>query len=696
MFTGGEASRSWNSELDDFWQEQLQRRPEVRILNKYAAVMAYIRVGLKGIGALALLWAIVVLLGGFVSDLKDEDFVALAIIGFVQAAGLFDAMGDDRFAYFGELLATLKWKIRIRSSGKRHHGSTHHGRLWLNKKIRFLVFKIIRIIVFFVHSPVMMFTIGGPIVCVIISENRIAKQDDNASKANLKPALNIFYYISLAHGALCLLYIYVELAADLMLVKIVSRQYGLSNEVLDNYLQETKQMCVNNPTSTDNWNLITYGAGLLDSQLPEDCTFGGRVLTMLIDQDIPVPITWLLIRSTRQRVQRLIGILAWRSPAEREMRWLAARIVEHLAGHLNLAQFPGALECISSLFDTSSLNNGDQEALHLPFAIGRSKLRKRKGFLTELLADGPPEDIDGNIKVPRSLLANIVGACDELVHKKFGAGKNGVTLEKDSEQMENSEGIDEDLVLPGLRILANLAHDRHNCTLIYNSKDLLSRVIAPVSSNKLVEDVKSNAAWTKIVDGSLKVLSRLMGSPGSTCQDMCSLITNDSNAVNNLEAILDIDIKSNSSIIELKMGAIEVLTQLVLHHQDFSAMGRREKLIERALHIFLTNDWMGDYLKDEKNKIDKPTTSSQQNTVVNNVNRASAKEKMAEHDAEAHVQKKMKKAKETAIRLKEKAGEALAMLSSDSEAIKSFTGCDDDLHVLLNSSTPKSRPLNVK
>ena len=77
-----------DDEVDAFSEEELAQRPEVRIINKYAVVLAYIRMGLKGIGALALLWATVVLLGGFVSTLNMKDFEYLTIIAFVQAAGL--------------------------------------------------------------------------------------------------------------------------------------------------------------------------------------------------------------------------------------------------------------------------------------------------------------------------------------------------------------------------------------------------------------------------------------------------------------------------------------------------------------------------------------------------------------------------------------------------------------------------------
>ncbi|KAM0841090.1 hypothetical protein ACQ4PT_059228 [Festuca glaucescens] len=690
--------------LDASWVEEHRRRPEVRIINKYAVLVAFIRIGLKGIGALALLWATVVLLGGFVSDLKEKDFWSLTIIAFIQAAGLSDAIGDGRFAFFGKWIVSLIRKIKSREH------TQLPMRQWLKRQIHLLGLKMIHITMFVIFSPAAYFAVVGPAICVVLSAFRIAKQDygiaeGGSEKANLKPALNLFYYISLAHGATYVLFMKLESAADEELVDIVSRHHGLSPEVLDEYLQETKQMCVNNPASTTGWNLITYGAGLLDSPLPDDYASGGRVLVMLIDQDIPVPITRLLIRSPRQRIQKLIGTLAWKSPAEREMRWLAARIVEHLAGHLNLAQFQGALECISSLLTTSRYNNDYQEALSLPFKIGHSKPGKRTNFLKDILAGFGAEDEDVNLKVRKDLTVIILGICLEWICKKFCAPANGSTL-KDSKQRENSKQTDEELVLPGLRILENLAHDRHNCTSIYNKKDLLSKIVAPISSKKLLEDIKTNASWTKVVDGALKLVGRLMSSSGSTGEKMCRLVANDINTVNNLEAILDMDMKSNSSIIELQMRTIELLTQLALHHPANSVKGRRESLVKRVLHIFITEDWMEDYLKVEKTKIDKLITSRQNTSsrqsirtrldnLVKKVNGARKKEKMGQRAEEVHAQKKMEEAKERARRLQGKAGEALAMLSSDSEVIKSLTG-REDVHRRLTELLDKRNQLYAR
>ncbi|XBJ05937.1 hypothetical protein VPH35_024624 [Triticum aestivum] len=450
-------------------------------------------------------------------------------------------------------------------------------RQWWKKQIQKVVLVLI---VIALSVQVALLAVTGPLVCMLVSSRAIMQDhgiaDGEAFKANMKRTLNLFYIAAFAHGGICALWMLAQGVDDKWIEVIVSRQHGFSWEVLGAYLRKTKQMCLNHPGSVTSWNLITYGADLLDSSLPEEYAAGGRVLTMLIDKDVALQVRRLLIRSPRQRIEKLIGTLAWRSPDDQEMRWLAARIVEHLAADLNLAHFPGALECISSLLD--------QDTLLLAFV-------------------------------------HLQGTMDQ--------------------------------VLPALRILENLAHNRHNCALIYNANDLLSKIVAPVSSDKLVEDIRSSVAWTKVVDGSLKVVSRLMDSSGSTGQDMCKLIADDNDAVKNLEAVLDMDMKSNNGMIELQMRAIEVLTQLVLRHP---ACTSAEELIKRALHIFLTADWMQDYLKDEKRKIEHQTTS--------------------------HVQKKMKEAKETASRLKEQAGATLAMLSSDSEAIKCFTGCNDDVNNL--------------
>ena len=73
-------------DVDACSREELARRPEVKFIN--AVLRTYVLMGLKGSGALVVLWATVVLLGGFVSKLEAKDFWYITFIAFVQAGGL--------------------------------------------------------------------------------------------------------------------------------------------------------------------------------------------------------------------------------------------------------------------------------------------------------------------------------------------------------------------------------------------------------------------------------------------------------------------------------------------------------------------------------------------------------------------------------------------------------------------------------
>lgn len=230
--------------------------------------------------------------------------------------------------------------------------------------IRSMISRVKDLIKSVVLYLVLAFFLYSPLICAFISFNRIGELDNGKSKkddteANLMPGIYLFYFLCVSQGILFMFIVLpVETYGTAFVVGKVSRQVGLSWEVVLGYCNKTKPKYLKNLASSDeSWNFITYGAASLDSEMPEDYASGARVLTRLIEQGVPV--RRLLLRSPRRRIQNLVATLAWRSPAEGETRWLAARIVEHVAPDLSLVQFPGALECISCLLDTSCYNKDD-------------------------------------------------------------------------------------------------------------------------------------------------------------------------------------------------------------------------------------------------------------------------------------------------------------------------------------------------
>ncbi|KAF0895094.1 hypothetical protein E2562_006801 [Oryza meyeriana var. granulata] len=210
--------------------------------------------------------------------------------------------------------------------------------------------------------------------CIVVPGTRLSQQDygqgdGDSSKANLKPGMMIFYSLALAQGTLYMLW-FVLNAGNAMLVRVVASkcqfEESWGRKSVHQYLSATKFMCLKDPSSIKDRNLIKYAAGLLDSDSEEDYITGARMLVSFLEkQKLPVK---LLIRSSRIRTQKLIAMLGWADPADREMRKLAATIVAHVAGNISLAQFPGALQSIYSLLDPhddpSFIEKEDQQHDH--------------------------------------------------------------------------------------------------------------------------------------------------------------------------------------------------------------------------------------------------------------------------------------------------------------------------------------------
>uniref|UniRef100_A0ACD5X8K7 Uncharacterized protein n=1 Tax=Avena sativa TaxID=4498 RepID=A0ACD5X8K7_AVESA len=409
----------------------------------------------------------------------------------------------------------------------------------------------------------------GPVACIVLSVWRIRQRDygntgQDDSKANLVPALDIFYSLVICQGALFFVWLVIHYAA-IWIVASFCEQCKLTEKwgrmTIVQYLSETRTKCWKDPASIKGRNFINYAVELVGSESQRDYLSGARMLDTFIKLGADV---MPLLLPSRPKIQKLIDTLGWRS-SDREIRELAARIIAYLAGDIHLSQFPGAIQCISTLLDTNLpyWNNQQGPNHHSPQIESKE---------------------DSNVKY--GLIFGVKGI--EQRRKEGIRNQEGDTQksELDSSIHDSKRDGWNELILQGLAILERLALDQHNCRDICSTPGLLPKIMAPLYSKMLIKHINASA-WADVVNGSLKVVHRLMRAPGRTGRRLRREIASSKQAVSNLEGILD---QTNNASLELHIRAIEILTELAFDLHTNLSKETKENIIEKQRQIFLTDD----------------------------------------------------------------------------------------------------------
>ncbi|RLM69000.1 hypothetical protein C2845_PM17G04170 [Panicum miliaceum] len=561
------------------------RRPEEWTLNRNAMLQAYILMAVTGLGCLALMWPTVVLLGGFVSSLGEEDFWCQAVIGMIQAARIFNDFGELLFlGFLRDLLPMLKGSISIDVDD-------------LNPFTAFL--KIIAIGLCLIVSMLFILFVEivflfAPLICVGLSLWRIAQRNygnmDGPDKiaANMTPALDIFYSLVLCQCALFF-----------VCIAVAQRKPSIKGR-----------------------NLINYAVGLLGSESPEEYLSGARLLGAFVEMG-EEDVRSLLLPS-RPKIQKLIDTLRWRSsPNEkREIRELAATILADLAGDIDLAQYPRAIRCISCLLQeetTQTYWNRNQRVPHpqlhqkrvWPLTTEERRLQEVEEEIQLLELKRKERYMQKWMQVQERSRQNRM-EMEELRRKWMtteerrqqrrmiteGRYQQGRIEKQDNDDVHQQEELDlfssgddreqgtcNRLVLQGLTILERLASDHNNCVDICSAPGLLPKIMAPICSNTLIQDIGNNGAWADVVNGSFKVLHCLICAPGETSRSLrVEISSDDKPAVSNLQMILD---QGNRSSQELKIQAMKILTELALDSSIELPEKTAETFIKKQHEVFL-------------------------------------------------------------------------------------------------------------
>ncbi|EES17243.1 uncharacterized protein LOC8074247 [Sorghum bicolor] len=339
--------------IDEKW-------PEVMFINDYAVFIGYLSMAVTGTGFLVLTWSTVVLLGGFVTMLAKKDFWCLTVITLVQTR-VFDVFLNGNISYIGYSFKRL-WEAAL-SIALPHNPF----RKWSARGlIRVLVFTT-------VLCPLFALYMFGLFISPGISLWRLLQQDygdmaGDSSKANLKPALVVLYSLALVQGVL-FYYRAISSLEEQRLLKLVAQAYRLDKDdkargSISDYLREIRVGCEKDPSFARGRNLVTYAAGLMLSNSPDNYLSGARIIDTLIvwfsrepDQSVVESQRMLMNNmigsASSSAIKKFVQMLDSKGQSDsEEIRSRAMRIVAHFASEIRLNKIPYGIQCISSFLES--------------------------------------------------------------------------------------------------------------------------------------------------------------------------------------------------------------------------------------------------------------------------------------------------------------------------------------------------------
>ncbi|KAL6623628.1 hypothetical protein ACP70R_033507 [Stipagrostis hirtigluma subsp. patula] len=206
----------------------------------------------------------------------------------------------------------------------------------------------------------------------------------------------------------------------------------------------------------------------------------------------------------------------------------AAHIVEFLADEIHLEEFPGGIQCISSLLDTSEEYPWLPDRYQRDCAAGLTEVSDQGDWLLEI-----QERYE--------------------IYKKY-----------EPDQLEEPEPFSFSKLLSayikqlqrGICILGVLANDDDNLRVISHTEGLFPRITAPLFSTRLHRH--HHEEWISIAEETLPLMCRLMATPGETGVMLRRQISSNGSAIiSTVQSIVECDACSSNTL--LQSIAVEIL-----------------------------------------------------------------------------------------------------------------------------------------
>ncbi|XP_002988121.2 uncharacterized protein LOC9656774 [Selaginella moellendorffii] len=364
------------------------RSPEQR-LTLIAFRLAVLEKFATGLGKLAFVWATVVLLGGFVSNIQAKDFWTISALLLTEGTRVFSRSSELEWQQANYSLGILGFSSFVFDKSARlrqtfsaafdhNHPEQNVSRDRLSKKpvkndlyqgfgarrtwsvgsvpllpyVKFLPTRIISLFMYFLQ-------LASATVTVCFSVYRLAEHGFNAQGQNTEQALTVFYAMMLAEASLFLLErAYWEFKLRYQrLLEVVTRKCELDQddiETMKQYWYTLYSRSLNGSVFDGlGMDLIDFTVEKLQSSIREEQLGSVNILSALVSKGVSREETRRRIGTTPGVVERLLEMITWKDLSEAEIRKAATIVIKYLLRHrsncFRISAIPGSLEAIISL-----------------------------------------------------------------------------------------------------------------------------------------------------------------------------------------------------------------------------------------------------------------------------------------------------------------------------------------------------------
>ncbi|CAN6361947.1 unnamed protein product [Urochloa humidicola] len=323
--------------------------PEL-VLNRLLAAEVFLQMLASGLGTVALVWATVVLLGGFSTMLVRMDFWFITAIVFVETARIVGYNSAPEAKFFVDVPAAFFGR-RILQVGS---ATGFVGLITMGPAL-------IALAPIFAASACMTLSILR--LLSICRHGHYGGSSAESSNGNLKPALFLFYGLVLSQGVLFLMWLVVAMSRSAQAKKLSKLYFREGEKITNRYIASTLDTCVEKGViNTLNRTLVTFAEELLQSLQIGDHGVAVSVLHVV------VMIRWKERRagaieqicSSEQLVGKLFRLLSSKSPLDLDTKTCAAKIVKELSNNLYLSNIPGSVCSLSSTLDVHFMKTAAQ------------------------------------------------------------------------------------------------------------------------------------------------------------------------------------------------------------------------------------------------------------------------------------------------------------------------------------------------